>query len=421
MDNEIYYGLKKYLTGSDLFFNVADEHQEIIKKIANEFRIDHHHELYKKPTSKHQTARIVIPKCRKFQILEENHDEPLAGHFGRKNTLDRIIRKYYWPNMRRDVDDFVESCPECQKRAPRTGEAPLTPIARTPIPFFQFGIDVMGPLPNTLQDHRYIVIAVDHFTKWVEAKALSEINGQNIAAFIYKEVICRHGVPKVMTSDRGVEFNNQLIRILTETYNIKHITTTAYHPQGNGQVERMNRTIKNILSKLSKGENWDHYLDSAIFAVNTSRSESTKFTASELLYGFQLPRSRKEDDTNQISFSQDEDDLDWYVTEEIARLKKIRQDAMRFISIAQARQKARHDRENQNLPPLNIGDLVLLYRSTVEENWSGKLEPKWEGPYYIQDIKKGSSTTYSLRKTNGTILSDTFHRNKLKKFHGRRY
>ena len=421
MDNEIYYGLKKYLASSDLFLNIAEDHQETIKKIAHEFRIDQQHELYKNPTPNHQIARIVIPKSNKYQILEENHDDPLSGHFGRKNTLDRIIRKYYWPRMRKDVDDFVESCPECQKRAPRSGEAPLTPIIRTPIPFFQFGIDVMGPLPNTMQDHRYIVIAVDHFTKWIEAKALTEINGQNIAAFIYKDVICRHGVPRVMTSDRGVEFNNQLIRILAETYKIKHITTTAYHPQGNGQVERMNRTIKNILSKLSKGENWDHFLDSAVFAVNTNRNESTKCTPSELLYGFQIPRCRKEEDPHQTSLDQNQDDLMWYLTEEMTRIKQMRQGAMRFISSAQARQKTRHDKENPNLQPLRIGDLVLLYRSTVEENWSGKLEPKWEGPYYIQDIKKDSPTTYSLRKPNGVIFTDTFHRNKLKLYHGRHY
>src|SRR5436305_2816441 len=118
MHNEIYYGLKKYLTASDLFFNIAEEHQEISKKTAKDFRTDKQHELYKKPSSKHQTARIVIPRSQKFQTMEENHDDPLAGHFGKKNTLDRLIRKYYWPNMKKDVDDFVESCAECQKRAP---------------------------------------------------------------------------------------------------------------------------------------------------------------------------------------------------------------------------------------------------------------------------------------------------------------
>ena len=99
------------------------------KKIAKDFRTDKQHELYKRPSAKHQTARIVIPQSQKFQTMEENHDDPLAGHFGKKNTLDRLIRKYYWPNMKKDVDDFVESCPECQKRAPRSGEVHLTPIA----------------------------------------------------------------------------------------------------------------------------------------------------------------------------------------------------------------------------------------------------------------------------------------------------
>ena len=90
---------------SDLFLNVAEDQQEIIKKIAKDFRIDAQHELYKRPTPKHHIARIVVLKSNKFQILEENHDEPLVGHFGKKNTLDRIIKKYYWPNMRKDVDD----------------------------------------------------------------------------------------------------------------------------------------------------------------------------------------------------------------------------------------------------------------------------------------------------------------------------
>jgi transposase InsO family protein len=95
----------------------------------------------------------------------------------------------------------------------------------------------MGPLPCTLTGKRYIVVAVDHFTKWVEAKALEEADAQSITTFIYEDIICHHGVPQILSSDRGTEFINELIAALTSEYKIKHIKTTAYHPEGNGQVE----------------------------------------------------------------------------------------------------------------------------------------------------------------------------------------
>ena len=121
-------------------------------------------------------------------------------------------------------------------------------------PFAHIGIDVMGPLPVTRNGKRYIILAVDFFTKYLEGIAVDEADAQTVAKFIHSDIICRHGVPKELTSDRGTEFVNNLIKELSRTYHIKYIKTTAYHPQGNGQTERMNQTIKNVLVKLIKTE-----------------------------------------------------------------------------------------------------------------------------------------------------------------------
>ena len=110
----------------------------------------------------------------------------------------------------------------------------------------------MGPLPQTLTGKRYIILAIDFFTKWPEAVAVEEADAQAVVKFLHQDIICRHGVPSQITSDRGTEFLNDLVTEFERTYRIKHIKTTAYHPQGNGQTERTNQTIKNILSKISK-------------------------------------------------------------------------------------------------------------------------------------------------------------------------
>ena len=109
-----------------------------------------------------------------------------------------------------------------------------------------------------------------------------------------------------------------------------------------------------------------------------------------------------------------EKQIEHHVTKEIQELHNVRNKAREFIAIAQDRQKKNYDKEHKETEKLKIGDQVLLYRNIVESSWSAKLDPKWEGPYYIASIK---GTTYQLRKTTGTILPYTVHRNRLKKYH----
>ena len=207
---------------------------------------------------------------------------------------------------------------------------------------------------------------------------------------------------------------NDLIRTLLQKYQVKHITTTAYHPEGNGLTERMNQTLKNTISKLmqTQGGEWDLYVDSALFAIRTMKQDSTRFTPFELTYA---RKARQLESIPQTSMTHQEL-LDYRVNNEIKSIKDVRNQAAEFISLAQERQKRNYDKEYKTPEKLKIGDHVLLFRSVTESSWSAKLEPKWEGPFLIRTI---NGTTYELMRPTGTILPYKVHRNRLKKYHPR--
>jgi hypothetical protein len=424
MDPDLYYGIVRTLSSGKVPDTINKETQRLVEKVTDHYTL-HKTILYKKDESRHGTLedssrgrqqrnRQVIPRTKLTETLKQLHDAPLAGHLGQDNTYQQISQHYYWPGMKKDVIRYVQTCKICQKRQRRRGEAPLEPIQKYPEPFYQIGVDVMGPMPRTPTGKRYIVVAVDHFTKWVEARALEEADAQSIVQFLYEDIICRHGVPTLMTTDRGTEFINELVTTLANIYKIRHIRTTAYHPQGNGQVERTNRIIKDILAKItpSKPGDWSIYLPSALSVIRNTRQQSTKFTPSELLHGYQLRQPFESSD-----HSQELHDPIEYAQEEFGRIQDFRTQAHGFIRKAQDRQRSSHDNQVQILPPLKIGDLVLVWRDLVEVNLSAKLERKWEGPYLVRDIK---ATTHWLKnRHSGSPLPKPYHRNRLKLYHDR--
>src|SRR3954451_6022526 len=157
-----------------------------------------------------------------------------------------------------------------------------------------------------------------------------------ISEFIYEDINCRHGIPMRMTSDRGTEFVNDLITILAEKYKMKHITTTAYHPQGNGQIEWSNQTVKNILSKITRKGDWDIYLSSALFVTRTMSNELIKFTPSELIYSHQMRQVIDKHTIDHEDKSNSDRFVDHYL-EEKKRIRSIRQKVQTFIEKAQTR------------------------------------------------------------------------------------
>ena len=411
MDKEYYYQLVRYLAQGVLPKEGDEWRRTCLKKSKTNFEYDGENGvLYKISPRDKNYRRIVIPSNRVREVLLLSHDHPLSGHQGTERTYEQIKQTYWWPKMKQDTQAHIRTCERCQKRNPQKDKIGRNPSKTPDYPFQHIGIDIMGPLPRTMTGKRYIVVAIDWLTKWPEAQAIESADAQTIAVFIHEHIICQHGPPQQITSDRGTEFCNDLITELNRTYRMQHIKTTAYHPQGNGLTERMNQTIKNTLSKLiDTYDNWDHWLSSALFAIRTAPQKTTTFSPFELVYGRLPNRGVPSQDMRQSH----EERIWEIVMHDIDRLNRIRKKARNFIQKVQDR----NDHKAPTQEQIKIGDQVLSYRNIVESSWSLKLEPKWEGPFYVQKIK---GTSIWLRRIDGTILPAPIHRSKIKKYHDRR-
>src|SRR6266540_1751454 len=186
--------------------------------------------------------------------------------------------------MKDDIKSYIQTCDQCQRRGKTTDENELHSI-KVKEPFYQWEIDIVGPLTETSQGNKYIVVAIDYFTKYSKTKALINANAKSVANFIYEDIICRYGCSRKIISDRGTYFNNQVIEKLFERFKIKHNLSTPYHSKTNGLVKRFNKTLCESLAKLNKErENYDEYILPTLFAYRTKINKSTQFTLFYLTY-----------------------------------------------------------------------------------------------------------------------------------------
>ncbi len=153
--------------------------------------------------------------------------------------------------MYENIRNYVKTCDDCQRRGGLQKNNIIHPIPVKAL-FQRIRIDIVGPLTITRRGNHYIIMAIDYFTKWLIAKALKEAMAKAVSKFIYQKIICEHGYPKVLQSDRGTHFVNRVIEDLTEKFRIKYRLSSPYHLQTNGLVERFNQTLCEKLAKLSE-------------------------------------------------------------------------------------------------------------------------------------------------------------------------
>ena len=175
----------------------------------------------------HSHVQLAIP-CQLVQtILVEAHDSPLAGgHMGISRTMDKVRAHYFRPSMYRDVVQWVKSCIPCNQRKepPAKDRAQLIPIPVPNAPFERVSTDILGPLPTCRNSgNKYVVVFVDYFTKYMELIALPNIKAETVAWAFIEEVVCRHGTPAYLHSNRGT---NYLSNIVQATCKILQVTKT---------------------------------------------------------------------------------------------------------------------------------------------------------------------------------------------------
>ena len=186
---------------------------------------------------------IYVPVSMIKLFISSYHDNPcVGGHFGIRRTLNKIQQKFWWPNMKKSIIDYVKGCFSCQAYNGNRQKRPglLCPIEAPQGPNQLLGIDYCGPFPTTPDDNRYVLCITDYFTRFVTAVALPTCSAAITAEAIFKEHMCRYGVPKAIISDQGSSFKNQLMKSLSKLLGFHHILCTTYHPQSNGLTKRFN-------------------------------------------------------------------------------------------------------------------------------------------------------------------------------------
>ncbi|KAK3027560.1 hypothetical protein RJ639_042329 [Escallonia herrerae] len=243
--------------------------------------------LYKKSFSL-PYLKCLTPKEADY-ALQEVHEGICGQHLGGRNLAHKILRQgYYWPGMQRDAIKFTKRCDQCQKFAPltHTPAAPLS-ILTSPIPFAMWGMDILGPFPMATGQRRFVIVAIDYFTKWTEAEPLATITALKCEEFFSKNVVCRFGVPKILITDNGKQFDNSNFRSFCKGLSICLRFTSVAHPQFNGQTENMNRSIlQGLKRKLDDAKGaWVDELPKVLWAYRTTPHSVTGETPFLLCFG----------------------------------------------------------------------------------------------------------------------------------------
>nr|GEZ62381.1 reverse transcriptase domain-containing protein [Tanacetum cinerariifolium] len=271
------------------FADFANYHAEkfIIKGMTTQrkqnFFKDVRHYFWDDPYLFRTRPDQIIRRCVAGQeandILKACHSGPIGGHYEANYTAKKVFDLgFYWPTIYKDAFELVKHCDSCQRQGKisQRDEMPQNSIQVSEI-FDVWGIDFMGPFPIS-KENKYILVAVDYLSKWVEAKALPTNDTRVVK--ILKSLFSWFGTPKAIISDRGTHFcNDQFSRVMSK-YGVTHRLSTAYHPQTSGQVEVTNRGLKRILER-KVGENralWSDKLEDALWAFRTAFKTPVGYT-----------------------------------------------------------------------------------------------------------------------------------------------
>ncbi|GKC78538.1 reverse transcriptase domain-containing protein [Tanacetum coccineum] len=178
-------------------------------------------------------------------VLREIHEGSCSMHSGPRSVVAKALRLgYYWPTMHTDARNLIRACNDCQvhRPVPRNPQEKLTPIT-SPWPFYKWGIDIAGPFPEGPGKVKFLIVAMDYFTKWIEAKPVATITGAQIKKFVWDNVVCRFGLPGEIVSDNGKQFRDNPFKDWCEKLSIRQCFASVKHPQTNGLVERANRSL----------------------------------------------------------------------------------------------------------------------------------------------------------------------------------
>jgi hypothetical protein len=348
---------------------------------------------------------IYIPddKALKTALLSSHRNTVTAGHFRIAKTYELLARNYFWPGMRRFVTKYITTCEVCQRdKVPRREPVGhLRPLDIPTTPWSSISMDFIVGLPESA-GYTCIWVVVDRLTKMAHFTPCREtIDAHELAALFLKHIIRLHGMPTNIVSDRGTLFTSAFWRSLLHLMGTTSSLSTAFHPQTDGQTERVNAILEQYLRMYmhEQQDDWESLLPLAEFTYNNSIQSSIHCSPFFANYGrhprFQiLPLEPTNPRPSTAEFT--------------SQLKQIHEDLQSEMALAQLEQATYYDDHWQPTPTYTVGQYVFVSRRNLRSRRpSDKLDHRYIGPFRI--LARVGSHAYRLELPSTVRIHPVFH------------
>ncbi|XP_021827212.1 uncharacterized protein LOC110767855 [Prunus avium] len=372
--------------------------------------------LYKRGFSQPLLKCITPDQGR--ELLQEAHEGICGDHSAAISLTTKILRRgYFWPTMNKDAKRLVQTCKPCQLFATIPHQPPERLTTMTgPWPFAQWGLDLIGPMPKGKGQTKFAIVAVDYFTKWAEAEPLATITTTQVQSFVWKNLICRFGIPHSIITDNGRQFDNAKFKAFCSGLNINLRFSSPAHPQANGQVEAVNKIIKRTIKKKlgAKKGNWPELLPEVLWAYRCTQRSSTGETPYSLSFGSEavVPIEVGQPTRRVEHFAPEQSGIEQNLSLDLLEERRLQS----ILHLAAYQQRTtRFYNQKVRERSFRPGDLVLRkVLPGTRDPTAGTLGANWEGPYTVTDIARPG--TYRLAQLNGKALPHPWNAEHLRQY-----
>jgi Integrase core domain/Chromo (CHRromatin Organisation MOdifier) domain len=321
-------------------------------------------------------------------------------------------RDVFWPSISWDVQEFVGRCSSCaRKRLSTQRKTTYLKLFPPSAPFEFVAMDILGPLPETKDGNRFLLVIVDRFSKLTRTVPLKTITAEEVSKAFVNEWFCVYGAPVVLLSDNGTQFVSKFFQSVCRLLGVKQVFTTAYHPASNGQCERFNRTVLNAITHYvsDNQDNWDELSYTATYAYNTTVQSSTGYTPFELTLSRTSPSHVL---STGIGFgvTPSSHTKALYRQKFLAECERLGHRVSETLTKSQERYKRTYDAHvRKRNAEIQIGDMVFVRTFVAQPGRSPKLDFPASGPYVVVSRNE---KTFVIRTSRGNqrVSSDRITR-----------